>query len=110
MIEKNMVLKVDLKQFFDEEGNELVLTEQAKTVFKFLTTIVISVTKNIEKPLVHVDLQCNSRADALSCEGQIDARCIPIGMIEWHCDSCEAAGTISNWQGSMWDQQERTIH
>jgi hypothetical protein len=110
MIEKSMVLKVDLKQFLDEEGNELALTEQAKTVFKFLTTIVISVTKNIEKPLVNVDLKCNTRADALSCEGEIDARCITIGMIEWYCDSCEAAGTIYNWQGSMWDQQERTIH
>ncbi|PKG80939.1 hypothetical protein CXF85_22430 [Colwellia sp. 75C3] len=105
-----MALKADLKQFLDEEGNELELTAQAKTVFNFLIKIVLSVSENIEKPRVDVDLKCNTRAAALSCEGDIEARCISIGMIEWHCDTCEAAGTISNWQGSMWDLQERTIH
>ena len=44
-----MALKADLKQFLDENGNELALTEQAKTVFKFLTKIVLSVSENIEK-------------------------------------------------------------
>jgi len=110
MIEKCMTLKVNFKHFFDEEDNELELTEQAKTVFKFLTTIVLSVSDNIEQPLIDVDLHCNSRADELSCVGGIKATCIAIGMIEWHCDTCEASGTISNWQGSLWDMQERTIH
>ena len=105
-----MALKADLRHFLDEEGNELELTEQAKTVFKFLTTIVSSVSENINQPLIDVDLKCNTRADELSCDGGIEATCIAIGMIEWHCDTCEASGTISNWQGSMWDKQERTIH
>ena len=105
-----MALKADLKQFLDEKGNELELTEQAKTVFKFLTKIVLSVSENIEKPRIDVDLRCNTRASALTCEGDISATCITIGMIEWHCDTCEAAGTISNWQGSMWDLQAQTIH
>ncbi len=105
-----MALKADLKHFLDEEGNVLELTEQAKTVFKFLTKIVSSVSENIEQPLVDVDLKCNTRADGLSCGGGIEATCIEIGMIEWHCDTCEASGTISNWLGSMWDKQERTIH
>lgn len=105
-----MALKVDLRHFLDEEGNVLELTEQAKTVFKFLTKIVLSVSENIEQPLIDVDLKCNTRADGLSCRGSIEATCIEIGMIEWHCDICEASGTISNWQGSLWDKQERTIH
>ncbi|WP_114325927.1 hypothetical protein [Candidatus Colwellia aromaticivorans] len=105
-----MALKADLRHFLDEEGNVLELTEQAKTVFKFLTKIVSSVSENIEQPLIDVDLKCNSRADELSCVGSVEATCISIGMIEWHCDTCEASGTISNWQGSMWDKQERTIH
>jgi hypothetical protein len=29
-----MILKVDFKQFLDEQGEVLALTEQAKTVFK----------------------------------------------------------------------------
>lgn len=105
-----MALKVDLKQFLDDEGNELELTEQAKTVFTFLTKIVLSASENIEQPLIDVDLKCNTRADELSCEGDIEAKCIAVGMIEWHCDTCEASGTISNWQGSLWDKQKRIIH
>ena len=105
-----MALKVDLRHFLDEEGKVLELTEQAKTVFKFLTKIVSSVSENIEQPPIDLDLKCNTRADELSCDGGIEAKCIAIGMIEWHCDTCEASGTISNWQASMWDKQERTIH
>ncbi|NQY89322.1 MAG: hypothetical protein HRT51_16550 [Colwellia sp.] len=105
-----MALKADLSHFLDEEGNELELTEQAKAVFKFLTKIVSSVSENIEQPLIDVDLKCNTRAEGLSCEGDIEAMCIAIGIIEWHCDTCEASGSISNWQESMWDKQERTIH
>ncbi len=105
-----MGLKVDFKQFLDEKGELLALTEQAKTVFKFLSKIVLSVSENIEQPLIEVDLNCNARADELSCEGGIEASCIAIDIIEWHCDTCEASGTISNWQGSLWDMQKRTIH
>ena len=105
-----MALKADLRHFLDEEGNELELTEQAKIIFKFLTKIVSSVSENIEQPFIDVDLKCNARADGLSCEGDIKATSIEIGMIEWHCDTCEASGTISNWKGSMWDNQKRTIH
>ncbi|OUS26238.1 hypothetical protein A9Q98_11000 [Thalassotalea sp. 42_200_T64] len=105
-----MALKANLRHFLDEEGNVLELTEQAKTVFKFLSKIVSSVSENIEQPLIDVDLKCNTRADELTCGGSIEARCIAFGIIEWHCDSCEASGTISNWQNSMWDKQERTIH
>lgn len=105
-----MALKADLRHFLDEKGNELDLTEQANTVFKFLTQVVSSVSQNIEQPLIDVDLKCNTRSDEVSCEGDIEATCIAIDMIEWHCDTCEASGTISNWQGSQWDKEKRIIH
>jgi hypothetical protein len=105
-----MILKVDFKQFLDEKGDLLVLTEQATRVFTFLSKIVLSVSENIEQPLIEVDLNCNSRGTELSCDGSIEATCIALNKIEWHCDTCEASGTISNWKGSLWDMQKRTIH
>lgn len=105
-----MILKVDFKQFLDEKGDLLALTKQAKRVFKFLAKIVLSVSENIEQPLIEVDLDCNTRGTELSCEGSIEASCIATNKIEWHCDTCEASGTIANWQGSLWDMQKRTIH
>ena len=105
-----MTLKTDLKQFIDDEGNVLDLTKQAKTVFKFISKIVLSVSDNIEQPWVEVGLKCATRGDGLSCEGSIEAMCITTGFIEWNCNTCEAAGTIINWQGSLWDKQARTIH
>ncbi len=105
-----MALKVDFSLFLDERGDVTDLTKQAKTVFKFLSKIVSSVSGNIEQPLINVDLKCNTRADALSCNGCIEATSIAIGMIEWNCDTCEASGTISNWQGTTWDKQKPTLH
>jgi hypothetical protein len=105
-----MALKADLKHFLDEEGGVLELTEQARTVFKFLSKIVLSVSESIEQSGVDVDLKCNTRADGLSCEGDIEASHMETGLIEWHCDTCEARGTISNWQGSIWDKKKPTIH
>lgn len=105
-----MALKADLRQFLDDEGNVAELTEQAKTVFKFLIKIVSSVSENVEQRQIDVDLQCKTRANEVSCRGSIEASCIEVGNIEWHCDTCEASGTISNWQGSMWDKQQRIIH
>ena len=60
-----MSLKVNLSHLFDEEANELELTEQEKSIFKFLTTIVASVSENINQSLIDVDLKCSTRADQL---------------------------------------------
>jgi len=105
-----MTLKVDLRKFLDEEGKVLELTEQAKIVFQFLTKVVSSVSENIEQPLIYVDLNCNTRAIDLSCEGSIEANSTAAGIIEWHCDSCAVSGTIFNWQESIWDKEKRIIH
>lgn len=105
-----MALKVNLKQFLNEEGEVAELTDQAKVIFNFLSKIVLSVSQNIEQPLTFVDLKCNTRAEGLICEGSIEASSINNHMIDWHCDSCEVSGTISNWQGSLWDKQKRVIH
>jgi hypothetical protein len=115
-----MTLKVDLRSFLDEEGNVLALTEQANSVFTFLTRIVLAVSQellspqsmrhNNEQPLIDIDLNCNARAAELTCTGSIKANSITHGIIEWHCDTCEIDGNISHWQGSLWDKQKRTIH
>jgi len=105
-----MTLKADLRDFLDQAGNVLELTDQASKVFKFLSEIVSTVSEHIEQPLIAVDLQCSSRADGLSCRGSIEAKCRESGVIEWHCDICQAAGVISHWQASRWDKQERTFH
>jgi len=105
-----MALKTDLRHFLDDKGQVVELTDQAKTIFNFITKIVTSVSKSIKKPLINVDLKCSARGNDLHCEGSIAAKSITMGIIDWHCDTCEACGTISNWQDSMWDIQERTIH
>ncbi|ASP48960.1 hypothetical protein [Cognaticolwellia beringensis] len=105
-----MTLRTNFRHFLDEEGKVLALTEQAKIVFKFLSKIVLSVSENIEHPLIQLDVKCNTRATALTCEGSIEATCSAFDTIDWHCDSCEASGTISNWYGSQWDRQARILH
>ena len=105
-----MALKVDLKQFLDENGNELALTAQARTVFNFISKIVLAVTEQIEQPLVEIDLKCATRAENLNCEGSIEANYQAPSLIHWQCDCCEANGSILNWQFSKWDKQLRVLH
>lgn len=105
-----MTLKANFSQFFDEKGKELTLTEQASTVFTFLKKIVSAVTLEIEQPVIEVDLQCKTRACGLACDGSIDAYCHDKTIIHWHCDICQATGTITKWQGSLWDNRKPTIH
>ena len=105
-----MALKVDFRLFLDETGTVTDLTKQAKTVFEFLSKIVLSVSVDISKPITNVDLKCNTRSNKLTCEGFIDGTYNQTGVIEWNCDNCEASGTILNWQGSLWYKQKRLIH
>lgn len=105
-----MTLKADFSHFLDEKGKALSLTEQASVIFTFLKQIVSAVTFEIELPLIEVDLQCKTRAMGLTCDGSIDAYCHDNTIIHWHCDNCQASGTITNWQGSLWDNRKPTIH
>jgi len=110
-----MALKVDLRIFLDEQGNVLELTEQAQTVFNFLSKIVLSVSgkstaQHTEPKFIDIGLTCKSRSEELSCIGGIEGVCLSTSIIKWQCDTCKAAGSISHWQGSLWDKQKRTIH
>jgi hypothetical protein len=105
-----MSLEVDFSRFLSVDGNVLELTEQASTVFRFLTMIISSASQNIEEPIICIDLQCNTRAIGLACSGYIEATSNTYGIIEWYCNICEASGNISNWQGTTWDKQPHTIH
>lgn len=105
-----MALITDFSVFFDEQGNVVELTEQAKPIFKFIKEIVATVSADINAGLINTDLKCNSRAKGVSCEGHIDATHTDIGFIRWQCDTCEASGKISHWQGNMFDNQKRVLH
>jgi hypothetical protein len=105
-----MSLEVNFARFLDEDGNVLALTDQASTVFRFITKIVSSASRKIEEPMICIDLQCNTRAVGLACTGYIEATSNTYGIIEWYCNTCEASGNISNWQGTLWDKQHHTIH
>jgi len=110
-----MALKVDLRIFLDEKGKVLTLTEQANKVFTFLSKIVLSVSGHPTTPsktekFIGIDLPCKSRADELYCTGSIEAVCHATSIINWHCDTCKAQGSISHWQGSIWDKQKRILH
>lgn len=118
-----MPLHVNLSIFLDEKGNPVELTEQAEKVFIFLTQIISAVSQSVSKQVEHkqaehepkhqtisVDVTCNTRADNLTCDGGIEAICHANGDIAWHCDTCQASGTVSHWQGCHWDRQARTLH
>ena len=109
-----MALNVDLRDFLDEQGNVVELTELAERVFTFVIKIVSAISASSATHGTHsnveVNLQCNTRAPQLSCDGRIEAKCNTSDVIEWHCDTCTASGTISHWKTSLWDKQKRVLH
>ncbi|MCP4991030.1 MAG: hypothetical protein GY928_34770 [Colwellia sp.] len=72
-----MALHVDLRDFLDDEGKIVTLTQQAQTIFKFITKIILTVSKECspiknEQAAIDVDLKCNTRANSISCTGHIE--------------------------------------
>ena len=79
----------------------------AINIARYLGSIVGWVSSHPFPPPERTNIPCRKRPGRRPCPGDIHASFEEgTSTIIWHCPSCGENGYISNWEGTVWDQQE----
>ncbi len=92
----------DLAHFLDNGRIHPNLSGPARSLVNHLGAIVAAVTGgDPEEPL---GVPCRRRPGRRPCPGEIDGFIDPeSNKIHWLCPICGDNGSISNWEGMLWD-------
>jgi hypothetical protein len=81
------------------------LPEPALNLAFHLGAIVGWVSRSPSMDLQFTNVPCRQRPSRRRCLGEIQARIVPnTGTIEWTCPVCGDDGTITGWEGTLWDK------
>ena len=91
----------NMTHFLDNEGNiPTTMPKEARELASFLALVVDEATKYYPHKVCNTDIRCFNP----TCDSTIITEFIEDDeKIHWGCGDCENAGTISEWQGSRWD-------
>jgi len=90
----------DARQFLDDKGAIAPLRGPAKAMAD-LHAGVIAYATDFDDTGVTLP-RC------FKCKkGTVKAALAQDEAIDWHCPLCQVGGSISNWQGTLWDLSER---
>ena len=98
----------DITHFLDDEGNiPSELPAPARKLASFQVLIIDAVTPEFPSTTsgVETGIRCRSAGCHGNIIGALDAVDDPI---HWYCLDCGSIGTISNWQGTKWDNRHRS--
>jgi len=99
------MLIADMRHYLNEDGSLPDLPEPALNLAFHLGTIVGWVSRFPSNKLQATNVPCRRRPRRRRCLGEIQACLDPnTGAIEWTCPFCSDSGTISGWEGTLWDK------
>jgi hypothetical protein len=99
------MLTANMRHFLDDDGSLPDLPEPALALAFHLGAIVGWVSRSPSMDLQFTNVPCRRRPSRRRCLGEIQACLDPnTGTIEWTCPFCADSGTISGWQGTLWDK------
>jgi len=91
------MLIANARHFLDDNGAIAPPSGPARKLAEFLGAVIAYATHpDVD---THYSLKCRKR----KCIGEIIALDDGSGPITWHCTQCDEAGTISDWQETLWD-------
>jgi len=99
----NQTYVTDLTHYLDDVGEVVQrIPTEARQLASFLALIVDAVTSRF--PQTHSGIETGIRCRGSGCKGMIIAALAHYEEpVHWHCLECGDNGTISNWQGTKWD-------
>ncbi len=101
----------DLKNFLDEDGQIAQMNPEANKFARFLTEIIESASENYSMPLFFANTECVQIQNKTICNGEVEVGIYAEdNRIGWERVECEATGVISNWEGTIWDKRDYTLH
>ena len=92
-----------MTHFLDETGNiPQEMQKEARELASFMALVVDTTTINRPTTLALTNIRCFEKG----CHGMIKTSLRPSNEeIYWYCPDCENEGTISEWQGTRWDNR-----
>jgi hypothetical protein len=98
------MLIADLTHFLAPDGSIGPKDGPARGLADYLTKIVIAATASIQMQSGTTVVHCRKRPNRRLCSGEIETDIDPeTKQIIWWCPVCGEEGSISHWQGSLWD-------
>jgi hypothetical protein len=98
------MLITNLEHFLTPNGSIAPKEGPALRLADYLTKIVVAETAFCQTQSETMVIRCRRRPNRKPCAGQIDTYIDPVtNQINWCCSVCEEQGSISHWQGSLWD-------
>lgn len=95
----------DLTHFLDERGGMAPQSGPARRLAEHLGAIVASITQLPSHKVALTPVRCRRRPGRRPCPGRIEAVVTEEWSIEWQCPACGDNGSISGWQGTLWDSR-----
>jgi hypothetical protein len=94
----------DLRHFLNEDGSVAEMPRSTLKLANYFGRIVKAVTSR-NKDVVATGIRCRRRPGHKSCSGEIIASIDyqQNSVIVWSCPICGDNGTISGWEGTVWD-------
>ena len=76
----------------------------------FLAAVVEAATLAYREPITFANVQCPTVVDDERCDGDIEVWLDPDdNQIGWECLDCGEEGTISDWEGMVWDRRDFVV-
>jgi len=98
------MLITNLEHFLATDGSITPKEGPALRLADYLTKIVVAETALCQTQPETMAVRCRRRPNRKPCAGEIDSYIDPVtNQIIWWCSVCEEQGSISHWQGSLWD-------
>lgn len=95
----------DLRHFLDEKGGIAPPKGPARRMAEYFSAIVAMITEMDENLFEQSQVRCRRRPGRKPCPGIIEGYVHPEpDDILWWCPECGDKGSISNWQGTLWDR------
>lgn len=98
------MLIADLTHFLAPDGSIGPKDGPALQLANYLTKIVVAATVLSQTESETTVVHCRRRPNRSPCTGEIETYIDPeTKQIIWCCPVCGDQGSISHWQGSLWD-------
>ena len=98
------MLITNLEHFLTPDGSIGPKDGPALRLADYLTKIVVAETASLKTQSETMVVRCRRRPNRKPCTGVIQTDIDPeTNQIIWWCPVCEEQGSISHWQGSLWD-------
>jgi len=98
------MLITNLEHFLTPDGSIGPKDGPARRLADYLTKIVVAETVSLQTQSETMVVRCRRRPNRKPCTGVIQTDIDPeTNQIIWWCPVCEEQGSISHWQGSLWD-------